>query len=149
MEKLVEKGVVRRLGLAEYGSEKLKAFLTALDKNPNKDTTKPRIKPSVNQINVQDCCNVPPPLVTLAKAESIQLLTHSDCTNVLPKGTLRELLGQGEGGAAVLSDGKRGRDEGGMKGDVVPLWVVKYTAVVRDRGVIESKGYFAGAELKE
>jgi glutamate--cysteine ligase regulatory subunit len=36
-----------------------------------------------------------------------------------------------------------------MKGDLTPEWVVKYTAVVRDRGVIENKGYFAAAELKE
>jgi glutamate--cysteine ligase regulatory subunit len=37
----------------------------------------------------------------------------------------------------------------GLKGDVEPQWVIKYTAVVRDRGVVENKGYFAGAELNE
>lgn len=141
LEKLHEEGTVKRLGLAEYGSEKLKSFLVAL-------SAKSRIRPEVDQINVQDCCNVPPPLVALAKQEGIQLLTHSDCVDILPSGTLRELLG--DDGAGILSDGKRGRENGGgMKGDVVPLWVVKYTTVVRDRGVIESKGYFAAAELKE
>jgi glutamate--cysteine ligase regulatory subunit len=30
---------------------------------------------------------------------------------------------------------------------VEPQWVVKYTAVVKDRGVVENKGYFAVAEL--
>lgn len=35
----------------------------------------------------------------------------------------------------------------GLRGDIEPQWVVKYTAVVRDRGVIENKGYFAMAEI--
>jgi glutamate--cysteine ligase regulatory subunit len=37
----------------------------------------------------------------------------------------------------------------GLQGDVAPQWVVKYTAVVKDRGVVENKGYFAVAELRE
>ena len=41
-----------------------------------------------------------------------------------------------------------GNDEG-LRGDVEPQWVVKYTAVVKDRGVVESKGYFAVAELRD
>lgn len=136
LEELHTKGVVKKLGISEFGSEKLSRFLT-----------KVKVRPQVDQINVKDCCNVPPPLVKLAKAEGIELLTHQDCTNILPRGTLRELLGQGSNGAGLLSESKRGLD--GMKGDLTPEWVVKYTAVVRDRGVIENKGYFAVAELKE
>jgi glutamate--cysteine ligase regulatory subunit len=136
LEELHKEGVVRRLGLAEFGSEKLSRFLSRAE-----------IRPQVDQINVKDCCNVPPPLIKLAKLENIELLTHNDCTDILPTGTLRELLGQGVGGAGVLSETKRGID--GMKGDLTPEWVVKYTAVVRNRGVIENKGYFAAAELKE
>jgi len=136
IEKLYAQGIVKKLGLAEYGSEKLANFLSKVD-----------IRPEVDQINVKDCCNVPQPLAKLAKQENIALLTHSDCTNILPKGTLRELLGQGPRGAGVLAESKRSID--GMKGDLMPQWVVKYTAIVRDRGVIENKGYFAGAELRE
>src|ERR1700710_1214214 len=123
-EELHRQGVAKRLGISEFGSEKLARFLTRV-----------KVRPEVDQINVKDCCNVPPPLIKLAKAEHIELLTHHDCTNILPRGTLRELLGQGETGAGVLSESKRGLD--GMKGDLTPEWVVKYTAVVRDRGVIE------------
>lgn len=136
LEELHNQGVVKRLGLSEFGSEKLSRFLARV-----------KVRPQVDQINVKDCCNVPPPLIKLAKSEHIELLTHYDCTNILPQGTLRELLGQGEMGAGVLSESKRGIE--GMKGDLTPEWVVKYTAVVRDRGVIENKGYFAAAELKE
>ncbi|TAQ88069.1 hypothetical protein B7494_g3596 [Chlorociboria aeruginascens] len=136
LEELHEQGVVKRLGLAEFGSEKLSRFLSRV-----------KVRPQVDQINVKDCCNVPPPLVELAKEQKIELLTHNDSFNILPSGTLRDLLGQGEKGAGVLSESKRGLE--GMKGDLIPQWVVKYTAVVRDRGVIENKGYFAAAELKE
>lgn len=136
LEELYNEGVVKRLGLAEFGSEKLARFLARV-----------QVRPQVDQVNVKDCCNVPPPLLKLAKLENIELLTHNDCTNILPSGTLRELLGQGDTGAGVLSETKRGID--GMKGDLTPLWVVKYTAVVQDRGVIENKGYFAVAELRE
>jgi glutamate--cysteine ligase regulatory subunit len=136
MEGLYNQGLVKKLGLAEFGSEKLSRFLDNVT-----------IAPKVDQVNIKDCCNVPPPLLQLAKLQKIDLLVHNDCTNILPSGTLRELLGQGVRGAGILSESKRGID--GMKGDLTPEWVVKYTAVVRDRGVIESKGYFAAAELKE
>ncbi|TVY62757.1 putative glutamate--cysteine ligase regulatory subunit [Lachnellula suecica] len=135
-EEFYQQGVVKKLGLAEYGSEKLSRFMSRV-----------KVRPKVDQVNVKDCCNVPPPLLKLAKLEGIELLVHNDCTDVLPSGTLRELLGQGAKGAGVLSESKRGLD--GMKGDLTPNWVVKYTAVVRDRGVIENKGYFAVAELRE
>ncbi|MCJ1251549.1 hypothetical protein MMC30_008784 [Trapelia coarctata] len=130
------KGIVRQIGLAEFGSERLKRFLP-----------RTKVRPSVDQINVRDCCVVPKSLILYAKQENIELLTHNDCTDILPKGTVRELLGTGENGVHLLSDAANGLD--GLKGEVEPQWVVKYTAVVRDRGVIESKGYFAMAEISE
>lgn len=137
IEPLYHQGLVKKLGIAEFGSDKLKRFLSGVS-----------VKPSVNQINTKNCCNVPPPLVQLARETGIDLFVHSDCTDVLPKGTLRELLGQGIRGAGVLADPAEGVEEG-LRGDLTPQWVVKYTAVVRDRGVIENKGYFAGAVLTE
>ncbi|MCJ1254958.1 hypothetical protein MMC24_002774 [Lignoscripta atroalba] len=136
LESLHAKGLVAQIGLAEFGSERLKKFL------PNT-----KIRPSVDQINVRDCCVVPKDLILYAKQEKIELLTHNDCTNILPKGTVRELLGTSEKGASVLA-GPDGNSEG-LKGEVEPQWVVKYTAVVRDRGVIENKGYFAMAQIMD
>lgn len=141
---LHQRGEVGRLGLAEFGSEKLRRFL-----HDSKDKEEIRVRPAVDQINVKNCCSVPPPLTQLAKEEGIELFTHNDCTDILPSGTLRELLGQGAQGAGVLAaDDDEGRGDG-LRGDLIPQWVVKYTAVVKDRGVIENKGYFAGAELIE
>lgn len=134
LEDLQRQGLVSNLGIAEFGTEKLAAFLKRVN-----------VRPAVDQINIHNCCNVPPPLIQLAKAEGIELLVHTDCTNVLPKGTLRELLGHGLQGAGVLADPVEGHD--GLRGELEPQWVVKYTAFVKNRGVIENKGYFAGAEL--
>ncbi|KAH6631185.1 hypothetical protein B0J18DRAFT_124008 [Chaetomium sp. MPI-SDFR-AT-0129] len=136
VEALHRAGLAKRLGLAEYGSEKLAHFLEQV-----------QVRPAVNQINIKNCCNVPPPLAKLASEQGIELLVHSDCTDILPKGTLRELLGQGPGGAGLLA-GPDETNDAGLRGDLAPQWVIKYTAVVRDRGVIENKGYFAGAQLE-
>ncbi|KXJ90971.1 hypothetical protein Micbo1qcDRAFT_205004 [Microdochium bolleyi] len=148
LEGLHAQGRIGRLGLAEFGSEKLQRFLG-----------KVQTRPAVDQINVKNCCSVPPPLVQFAKKENIELLTHSDSTDILPSGTLRELLGPREkGGADILAASggddsaqqKQEQEQGGLlKGDLLPEWVVKYTAFVKDRGVIENKGYFAGAELAD
>lgn len=135
LESLHEKGMIKQLGLAEFGSERLAKFLPHT-----------RVKPSVDQINVKDCCVVPKSLILYAKQENIELLTHNDCMNILPRGTIRELLGPGEHGAGILAASAESQD-GGIPGDIEPQWVIKYTAVVKDRGVIENKGYFALAEV--
>lgn len=135
-EELHRQGVAKKLGVAEFGSDRLAEFI--------KRTT---IRPAVDQINLRDCCNVPPPLKKLAEQEGVELNVHIDCTDILPRGTLRELLGHGPQGAGVLADAANNGT--GLRGDILPQWVVRYMAFVRDRGVIENKGYFAGAELVE
>lgn len=151
LEKLQDEGIVKRLGIAEFGHDRLQGFL---------DRT--RIPPSVDQVNLRDCCSVPRDLLKLAKSRNVELLVHNDCSNILPRGTVRELLGSGPSGAHVLSGSAKagekrkslhgepttnGDSDKPLDGEVQPLWVVKYTAVVRNRGVVENKGYFAMAEL--
>lgn len=149
LEKLHDEGKVSRLGLSEFGTERLHPFLE-----------RSRIRPSVNQINLRDCCSVPKPLLALAKSNNIDLLVHNDSPNVLPRGTLRELLGSGPNGVGVLAGKAQQNGEnqtqtnghstdGAIRGEVVPQWVAKYTAVVKDRGVVENKGYFAVAEVQD
>ena len=135
VEELYHRGVVKRLGVAEFGSQKLGAFLK-----------RAAVRPAIDQINLKDCCSVPLPLKRLADAEDVELHVHSDCTDILPKGTLRELLGHGPDGAGVLAHATNGA--GGFEDEILPQWVVRYTAFVKDRGVIENKGYFAGAILE-
>ncbi|KAK5628961.1 hypothetical protein RRF57_004676 [Xylaria bambusicola] len=134
LENLYEQGKVARLGIAEFGSEKLQRFINQV-----------KVPPAVDQINIKDCCSVPPPLTKLASSTGIELLTHGDSTDILPSGTLRELLGHGAQGAGILAEDEKAQN--GLQGNLIPQWVAKYTAFVNYRGVIENKGYFAGAEL--
>lgn len=135
LESLYEQGMIAQLGVAEFGSERLARFLPHT-----------QVKPSVDQINLKDCCVVPKSLILYAKQEKIQLLTHNDCNDILPVGTTRELLGPADkGGAGILASTPDATD--GIQGHVEPQWVVKYTAVVKDRGVVENKGYFALADV--
>lgn len=150
-EALHKEGTVARLGVAEFGKERLETFLN-----------KVRVKPSVDQINLRDCCSVPKELMALAKSQSVDLLVHNDCSNILPRGTTRDLLGPIQDGARVLPEPAKTGDKRksahldddqnelavrGLDGEVQPQWVVKYTAVVKNRGVVENKGYFAVANL--
>lgn len=137
LESLHEQGVISQLGVSEFSSERLSKFLPEV-----------KVRPTVDQINVKDCCVVPKSLILYAKENNIELLTHADCTDILPPGTTRELLGPGKDGANIIAArSDAGPDEPGLKGDVEPQWVIKYTAVVKNRGVIENKGYFAVAQL--
>lgn len=114
LEELYDEGKIARLGIAEFGTQRLAQLLECT-----------RVKPEVDQINVRDCCVVPRPLILFAKEAGLELLTHNDCTEVLAEETLRGLL-----------------EEFGFEGEAVsPRWVAKYTAVVRSRGVVENKGY--------
>ncbi|RMZ88773.1 hypothetical protein DV736_g3996, partial [Chaetothyriales sp. CBS 134916] len=137
LESLHTHGTIKQLGLSEFSSERLQKFLPEV-----------ATKPAVDQINIKDCCVVPKSLIVFAKAHQIELLTHADCTDILPPGTLRELLGVGDKGAGLLAArADAAAAEPGLKGDIEPQWVIKYTAVVKNRGVIENKGYFAVAQL--
>lgn len=137
LEQLHQQGIIKQLGVAEFSADRLTKFLPEVN-----------IRPTIDQINVKDCCVVPKDLILYAKEQDIKLWTHNDCTDILPAGTTRQILGPGEKHANILAarpDSAEG--EPGLKGDIVPQWVVKYTAVVKDRGVVENKGYFASAEL--
>jgi glutamate--cysteine ligase regulatory subunit len=136
-------GLVARLGLAEFGTARLARVLA-----------RAAVRPSVDQINVRDCCVVPRPLILFARREGVELLTHNDCTDILPPRTLEALLAdEVAGGVEALAALEKGREAdaaaGGRSVELVPLWVVKYTAVVKNRGVVENKGYFAAAELRD
>lgn len=137
LEDYHSQGVISQLGLSEFSSDRLDKFLPEVS-----------VRPTVDQINVKDCCVVPKSLILYAKEQNIELLTHNDCMDILPCGTTRELLGPGEGGAHILaSHADAPETEPGLKGNIEPQWVIKYTAVVKDRGVVENKGYYAVAQL--
>lgn len=85
-----------------------------------------KIKPSIIQINLASCCVVPPALQEFTKQNDIQLLTHSDPFEILPKSSLNSVFdftGQGETTSLELS------------------WALRFQVHVKCRGVLASKGY--------
>ncbi|CAH1363886.1 hypothetical protein MTP99_000235 [Tenebrio molitor] len=80
------------------------------------------IKPSIIQINLATCCVVPPTLQSFCKDNDVQLLTHSDPSEILPKSVIMDSLG-------------------------VPLsikWVSRFLVHIKCRGVLCTKGYLVG-----
>jgi glutamate--cysteine ligase regulatory subunit len=108
-------GRASTLGISEFGIIRLKALLPQVT-----------VRPVVDQINLRDSCDVPHDLLEFAKQEGIKLMPHMDEDNPLPKETLQEVLN--ELGLSERVDKMR--------------WVVKYTAVAKERGVVENKGYY-------
>jgi glutamate--cysteine ligase regulatory subunit len=106
---------VKSLGIAEFGILRLGSFLPHID-----------IHPSIDQINLRDCCDVPTDLLEYTKKAGIKLMPHMDEDDPLPGATLQQVL-----------------DELDVKERVTDLrWVAKYTAIVKERGVVENKGFF-------
>ena len=107
------KGQVSNLGIAEFGIIRLEALLPHV-----------KVRPVVDQINLRDSCDVPHDLLEFTKQAGIKLMPHMDEDNPLPKETLQEVF-----------------DDLGISEQVVEMrWVIKYTAVAKERGVIENKG---------
>jgi glutamate--cysteine ligase regulatory subunit len=82
------------------------------------------VPPAIDQINLRDCCDVPHDLLEFAKQAGIKLMPHMDEDNPLPKETSQEIL----------------HDLGVPEKIGEMRWVVKYTAIVEERGVVENKG---------
>ncbi|CCU82592.1 gamma-cysteine synthetase regulatory subunit [Blumeria hordei DH14] len=138
LEEFHKRGVVKCLGVADFSGERLASFLTRV-----------RVRPKVNQINAKDCHFVDATLLKLAKREKLELFTHQDCSDMMPRDSLVWLLrnGRGEGEGDILS--KINQCLSNELSEVSPKWVVKYTAIIKERGVIENKGYFALASITE
>lgn len=171
LAKLVHEGKVAKLGLSEFGTGRLRRLLKALHQDGPSGPVE-QIRPKYVQINVRDCCVVPRELIIYAKREGIQLLTHNDCAEIVTREGIEGVVR--EGGVSdfcrkkITSDdgnqdmdvdmeqsesaspGKRKRDEEERaKWDLFPQFVVKYSAVDRDRSIIENKGCVYSPHLRK
>ncbi|GAB6031529.1 hypothetical protein CHUAL_009298 [Chamberlinius hualienensis] len=89
-----------------------------------------RVKPIINQINLASCCVIPPEMQQFAKDNDIQLLTHNDQKELLPEEQLTKWM---------KSKFENLPSEISWK----PVWMVRFSALVKCRGVIQNKGYIA------
>ncbi|MGH0184149.1 UNVERIFIED_CONTAM: hypothetical protein FKN15_020797 [Acipenser sinensis] len=89
------------------------------------------VKPSSNQVNLASCCVMPPDLTAFAKEYDIQLLTHNDSKELITETSFQESVSEGVKDAVVA--------------DWSLEWVLRYSIIVKSRGIIKSKGYLVQA----
>ncbi|RXM28798.1 Glutamate--cysteine ligase regulatory subunit [Acipenser ruthenus] len=91
-----------------------------------------QVKPSSNQVNLASCCVMPPDLTAFAKEYDIQLLTHNDTKELITETSFQESVSEGVKDAVVA--------------DWSLEWVLRYSIIVKSRGIIKSKGYLVQAK---
>lgn len=121
LEKLVNEEKVLSLGMADLDKRHLEQLFEWAE-----------VKPVVNQVNLESCCVMPKELVEFAKENDIQLLTHNDPKTLLSVESLQ----------SVIRDNSTEKDSENWE----PLWVLRYSSLIKNRGIIKSKGYLMRAE---
>ncbi|XP_030640309.1 glutamate--cysteine ligase regulatory subunit isoform X2 [Chanos chanos] len=91
-----------------------------------------QVKPSSNQVNLASCCVMPPDLTAFAKEFDIQLLTHSDPKELITNTGFQEAV--------------RESTQDLQAADWQLEWVLRYSVIVKSRGIIKSKGYLVHAK---
>lgn len=148
---------LERIGVSDFSPTHLKQLLSDLNdygttkgsgagneegERETSSTTTGRVrKPSMDQLNFE----TPPPrsLVELAKTEVIELLTHSD-----DLGSTRQLVGllnEFEDRLPLPPQFLKNRER--AEEALCVQWVLKYTVLIKDRGLVADKGYVVAASF--
>ncbi|KAJ3599391.1 hypothetical protein NHX12_033354 [Muraenolepis orangiensis] len=114
-------------------SQKIAAIGTSdLDKDLLEQLYKwAQVKPSSNQVNLASCCVMPPDLTAFAKDFDIQLLTHSDPKELMSAATFQQ----------AIQESTKELDVADWRLE----WVLRYSIIVKSRGIIKAKGYLVNA----
>lgn len=120
LEDLVHKEVILSLGMADLDKTLLEELYNWAE-----------VKPCINQVNLDSCCVMPKDLVEYAKLNDIQLLTHNDPQTILPAETLQDVIKSN----STEKDGESWE----------PQWILRYSALIKCRGIITTKGYLMKA----
>lgn len=90
-----------------------------------------KIKPTVNQVNLASCCEMPVDMVNFAKEHDITLLTHNDPPEIITNSSLQD----------IISSESSDRDGAGWQSS----YALRYSVLIKSRGIIHSKGYLLKA----
>lgn len=121
IEKLVEENKVLTIGVSDLDTEELMQLYNWS-----------QIKPGVNQVNLESCCVMPPEMTAFAQDHGIQLLTHNDPKVLLSRDMLQKII------EPAVSSPEMWKMN----------WIVRYSVVVKSRGIIQNKGYLLCAVKK-
>ncbi|KAK9448181.1 uncharacterized protein V1518DRAFT_419903 [Limtongia smithiae] len=117
---------IQSLGVSDFSASRLGALIKFCKSSSF-------ASPVVNQINIQDCCVLPPSFVRLAAENGVKLSAHNDVLDVLPE----------EEAAAIVA---RTAPAGDIEGKQPPSnweWFMKTTTVLADRGIVYALGWSA------
>ncbi|KAM4574833.1 glutamate--cysteine ligase regulatory subunit [Fundulus diaphanus] len=120
LEALVRKQKIAAIGTSDLDKELLEQLYNWA-----------QVKPSSNQVNLASCCVMPPDLTAFAKEFDIQLLTHNDPKELMSAAAFQEAMQEGLPGLSTT--------------DWRLEWVLRYSVIVKSRGIIKSKGYLVSA----
>uniref|UniRef100_A0A2M4AE51 GCS light chain n=1 Tax=Anopheles triannulatus TaxID=58253 RepID=A0A2M4AE51_9DIPT len=113
LERYAADGKIGQLGIADLDADSLQQLYDGA-----------KVHPTIAQINLAACCVVPPQLQAYCNQNEIQLLTHSDPQELLPRDVLNELeLGSYSAG-----------------------WTSRYQVHIKCRGVLAAKGFIVSLE---
>jgi glutamate--cysteine ligase regulatory subunit len=134
---IAQKPALRKLGVADFSAAHIERLLELTEEGTR------RI--SVNQVNIDQDGTLPECLMQVAKREQVQVLTHSD-----DLGTKQQLIGLLKEFEDRLPLPQGFGQKTGEGGDVAESvlrvdWVLKYTILIRDRGLVADKGYIVAA----
>ncbi|XP_055352355.1 glutamate--cysteine ligase regulatory subunit-like [Paramacrobiotus metropolitanus] len=116
LEEVVKSGAAESIGVSDFSLAELEKLYGEAS-----------VKPSVNQVNLESCCVIPPELSEFAKKHQIQLLTHNDPRVMMDCSGVSDLL---KSSTPFLKCD-----------DWKASWLVRYTAMVKLRGVVKSRGF--------
>ncbi|KAG1067756.1 hypothetical protein G6F42_026463 [Rhizopus arrhizus] len=120
----LHRGVISKLGLADFDYQTLTDFL-------NKEDLK--VNPSLDQVHVDQCSSLPKDLISLGKEHGIELTFNGDTTEILTTEALSTLLCNHK----VVKDNT----------NVKPRWVLKYNVFFKCRSVVADKGYIVVGDV--
>ncbi|KAI7908293.1 uncharacterized protein BX663DRAFT_482488 [Cokeromyces recurvatus] len=118
LENYHEKGIISRLGVSDFDFQTLSDFIQKEDI---------RVKPSIDQVHVNQCSSLPQNLIHFAKQHHIDITFNGDTTEILTSEVLSTVLNQ----YGVINENTQ----------VKPRWVLKYNVFFKSRSVVADKGY--------
>ncbi|XP_076823414.1 glutamate--cysteine ligase regulatory subunit-like [Clavelina lepadiformis] len=121
MQSVVDSGHVSKIGVSDFDQAGLELLHNWA-----------RIKPSINQISLNNCCAVPTDLIQYSREEKVELLTHSDPPEILSARNFQ----------SFMSESTQDIDATNW----TPSFIARYSVLVRNRGIVHSKGYITSAE---
>ncbi|KAI8054091.1 hypothetical protein BDF22DRAFT_455716 [Syncephalis plumigaleata] len=128
LEEEHSQGGVKELGVSEFTRNRLDTFLSTIT-----------IPPASNQVNLADCCIMPRELIAYCRERGIELVTHSDASDLFSTKELQQLLKQ-----FPSVHGYTPADASSIS----LQWLLKFSVMVQSRGIICDKGYILFATSK-